>query len=157
MRTELFSPSTIRYGITAIAFFTSSEKKYRPIRRLAEYTVLSARVMMLRLAVFPTSTVPSSRNETTEAWLTSPHSFGSTTGSPFSTIDTQEYEVPRSMPIAMSSAMHPPRPKLERVGRAHGGPPVAPRLAADRDVTFYGGGTTEPDGRKLRYSHLAPG
>ena len=27
MRTELFSPSAIRYGITAIAFFTSSEKK----------------------------------------------------------------------------------------------------------------------------------
>src|SRR5215475_13285983 len=149
MRTELFSPSTIRYGITAIAFFTSSEKKYRPIRRLAEYTVLSARVMMFRLALFPTSTVPSSRNETTDAWFTSPHSLGRTTGSPFSTIDTQEYDVPRSMPIAMSSAMHPPVPGPRGPGDgAHGGSdcPWAPRFAAAPDVTFYGGGTTEPDG-----------
>ena len=36
MRTELFGPSTIRYGITAWAFFTSSEKKKRPMSRLAE-------------------------------------------------------------------------------------------------------------------------
>jgi hypothetical protein len=35
-RTALFGPSTMRYGITAWAFFTSSEKKNRPMSRLAE-------------------------------------------------------------------------------------------------------------------------
>ena len=35
-RTELFGPSTITYGITACAFFTSSEKKNRPMSRFAE-------------------------------------------------------------------------------------------------------------------------
>jgi hypothetical protein len=35
-RTALFGPSRILYGITAWAFFTSSEKKKRPMRRFAE-------------------------------------------------------------------------------------------------------------------------
>ena len=89
MRTELFSPSTIRYGITACAFFTSSEKKKRPIRRFALYTVLSALVMMLRFALLPTRTVPSSRKLTTEACVRSPHSLGITTGWPSSRMETQ--------------------------------------------------------------------
>ncbi len=82
MRTELLGPSTILYGITDCAFFTSSEKKKRPISRLAEYTVFSALVMMFFFAALPTSTDPSSRKETTEAWVTSPHSLGITTGAP---------------------------------------------------------------------------
>ena len=90
MRTPLFGPSTIVYGITASAFFTSSEKKKRPMRRLAEYTVLSALETMFRLAVLPTITEPSSRNETTEACVNSPHSLGMTVGCPFTTAETHE-------------------------------------------------------------------
>ncbi len=90
MRTELFGPSTMVYGITDWAFFTSSEKKNRPISRLAEYTVFSALVMMFFFAALPTRTLPSSRNETTEAWVCSPHSLGMTTGWPSLITDTQE-------------------------------------------------------------------
>ena len=50
--------------------------------RLAEYTVFSALVMMFFFAAFPTRTVPSSRNETHEACVDSPHSLGRTIGWP---------------------------------------------------------------------------
>ncbi len=103
MRTELLGPSTMVYGITACAFFTSSLKKNRPMSRLAEYTVFSALVMMFFFAALPTSTLPSSRNDTQLACVCSPHSFGMTVGTPSMMADTHEYEVPRSMPTAISA------------------------------------------------------
>ncbi len=56
----------------AWAFFTSSEKKKRPIRRLADATVCIGSWITLALAALPTSTEPSSRKETTLAETFSP-------------------------------------------------------------------------------------
>jgi hypothetical protein len=90
IRTELFGPSTTVYGTTLRALRTSSEKKKRPRMRLTEYTVLSGLVMICFLASLPTRTRPSSMNDTTEAWVRSPHSLATTVGTPSSMIATHE-------------------------------------------------------------------
>src|SRR4051812_8954735 len=84
--------------------------------RLAEYTVDSALVMMFFFAAFPTRTDPSSRNDTTEACVRSPHSLGMTTAAAFWTTDAREQDLPRPIPKAVGSAMPPPT-RREKSGR----------------------------------------
>src|SRR5690606_3947037 len=72
--------------------------------RLADETVLRGSSAMRRFASFPTRTAPPSRKPTTEAWTSSPHSLGITTGCPGGvTTLTHELLVPRSIPTAIAS------------------------------------------------------
>jgi hypothetical protein len=56
-------------------------------------------VTACRRATLPTRRCPSFVNATTDGVVREPSAFGMTTGSPFSTIATHEFVVPRSMPI----------------------------------------------------------
>src|SRR6187551_1596233 len=85
-----------------IAFLTCGEFHLRPIRRLAAYTVFSAFVMAWRLAMCPTSRLPASVTATTLGVVLYPPRFGMTTGVSPSKMATQEFVVPRSIPITRS-------------------------------------------------------
>src|SRR4051812_35541766 len=85
-----------------IAFLTCGEFHFLPIKRLAAYTVFSALVMAWRLAMCPTSRFPASVTATTLGVVLYPPRFGMTTGVSPSKIATQEFVVPRSMPITRS-------------------------------------------------------
>src|SRR5664279_5494485 len=85
-----------------IAFLTCGEFHLRPIKRLAAYTVFSALVMACRLAMCPTSRLPASVTATTLGVVLYPPRFGITTGVSPSKMATQEFVVPRSMPITRS-------------------------------------------------------
>src|SRR5262245_42904493 len=102
MRTPWFSPGTISYLQTARALRTSSLKKYRPIKRLADETVCLGSRMMRCFAALPTSILPPSWKATTEAITRSPFAFARTVGLPSIIAHTHELLVPRSMPIVTS-------------------------------------------------------
>src|SRR5664279_3640946 len=99
-----------------IAFLTCGEFHLRPIKRLAAYTVFSALVMAWRLAMWPTSRFPASVTATTLGVVLYPPRFGMTTGVSPSKIATQEFVVPRSMPITRSIL----RPSHHRAVRLSG-------------------------------------
>src|SRR5437762_605586 len=85
-----------------IAFLTCGEFHFLPIKRLAAYTVFSALVMAWRFAMCPTSRLPASVTATTLGVVLYPPRFGMTTGVSPSKMATQEFVVPRSMPITRS-------------------------------------------------------
>src|SRR6185312_1139838 len=70
----------------------------RPMRRLAEKTVLLGLVTAWRFAAWPTRRSPDLVNATTDGVVRAPSALGMTTGSPPSITAMQELVVPRSMP-----------------------------------------------------------
>src|SRR5471030_2793246 len=81
-------------------FFASAltSENLRPIRRLAEKTVLLGLVTAWRLAAWPTKRSPDLVKATTDGVVRAPSAFGITTGSPPSMTDIHELVVPRSIP-----------------------------------------------------------
>src|SRR5580698_6134033 len=69
------------------------------MKRLMEKTVFSGFVIAWRLATCPTSRSPLLVNATTDGVVRPPSSFGITFGSPPSITATQEFVVPKSIPI----------------------------------------------------------
>src|SRR4051812_8139834 len=96
-------------------FFASSRtsENFRPIKRLAEKTVLRGLVTACRLAACPTRRSPVLVNATTDGVVRPPSALGTTTGSPPSMTAMQEFVVPRSIPrmrlMRAYSATHVPR------------------------------------------------
>src|SRR5436190_13293023 len=75
----------------------------RPMNRLMEKIVFCGLVTACRLATCPTSRSPSLVKATTEGVVRAPSAFGMTTGSPPSITATQEFVVPRSIPITFGT------------------------------------------------------
>ena len=99
-------PETTSYG----TIFCSSETSecLRPMNRLIEKIVFSGFVTDWRLAGAPTSRWPSFANATTDGVVRPPSAFGMTVGSPPSSTATQEFVVPRSMPMVRAICRIPP-------------------------------------------------
>ena len=74
-----------------------------PMCLFTESIVLSWLVTAWRFAVTPTRrSPPSFANATTEGVVRAPSAFAITTASPFSIVATQEFVVPRSIPITFA-------------------------------------------------------
>jgi hypothetical protein len=84
-----------------MSFCTTSSLKRRPTRRLIAYSVFFGLVTAWRFADCPTSTSPSSVYATTDGVVRVPSAFSMTFGLPPSMIATQEFVVPRSIPIIL--------------------------------------------------------
>ena len=69
--------------------------------RLTAKTVFSGLVTAWRLAICPTSRSPLSVKATIDGVVRLPSELGMTTGSPPSMTATQEFVVPRSMPMTL--------------------------------------------------------
>ena len=67
-----------------------------------EMTVLSGLATAWFFATCPTTRVPSFWNATTEGVVREPSALGMTTGSPPSITATQEFVVPKSIPITLA-------------------------------------------------------
>ena len=77
-----------------------------PMCLLTEIMVLSWLVTAWRFAVTPTMRSPPSLvNATTEGVVLAPSAFAITTASPFSIVATQEFVVPKSIPITLFLAI----------------------------------------------------
>src|SRR4051794_26755396 len=103
-RTSPFGPSKTSYGIIVISSETSSY--LRPMNRLIEKIVFWGFVTCWRFAGAPTSRWPSFVNATTDGVVRPPSAFGMTVGSPPSSTPTQEFVVPRSMPIVFAMCLY---------------------------------------------------
>src|SRR5210317_1940517 len=88
-------------GLISMSFLTASESIFRPIRRLMAKRVFSGLVTAWRFACWPTSRSPLSEKATIEGVVRVPSAFAITTGSPPSITATQEFVVPRSIPITL--------------------------------------------------------
>jgi len=82
--------------------FTTSSVNLRPIRRLTAARVFAGLVTAWRLADCPTNTSLSLVKATIDGVVRSPSLFSITFGLPPSMIATQEFVVPRSMPIILA-------------------------------------------------------
>src|SRR6185503_5678365 len=82
-----------------MSFWTSFSSKRRPMRRFTAYSVFFALVTAWRFAGAPTRISPSSMYATTDGVVRAPSEFSMTLGAPFSITATQEFVVPRSMPM----------------------------------------------------------
>ncbi len=94
-------PSTILNGAVSRIFFTSGSLYLRPMSRLMAYRVRVGLVIACLLAICPTSRSPLSVNATTDGVVRLPSVFSITFGSPPSIMATQEFVVPRSMPMIL--------------------------------------------------------
>ena len=77
---------------------TVLESNLLPMKRLTEEKVLAGSLASLRRASWPTRTVPSAANDTTEGIVRLPLASATMTGLPSTTIATALLVVPRSMP-----------------------------------------------------------
>ena len=84
-----------------MASWTSLLLNFRPIKRFTEKMVFSGLVMACRLAICPTKRSFLSVMPTTEGVVRLPSALAMTTGSPPLIIATQEFVVPRSIPITL--------------------------------------------------------
>src|SRR5271154_5854103 len=84
-----------------MSFLVIGSSNERPIRRLMAKNVRSGLVTPWRLAGWPTSRSPSSVNATIEGVGRDPSEFSMTLGVAPSMTATQEFVVPRSMPITL--------------------------------------------------------
>ena len=84
-----------------MSFFTSESSNLLPISLLTAYTVFSELVMAYRLAICPTSLSPLSVKATTDGVVRLPSWFAMTVGSPPSMTATQEFVVPKSIPMIL--------------------------------------------------------
>src|SRR3569623_970113 len=82
-----------------MSFWTSFSSNLRPIRRLTAYSVFFALVTACRFADAPTRISPSSWYATIEGVVRAPSLFSMTFGVLPSMMATQEFVVPRSMPM----------------------------------------------------------
>ncbi len=80
---------------------TTSSLNLRPISRLTANSVFAGLVTAWRLADWPTSASPSLVKATMDGVVRSPSLFSITLGLPPSMTATQEFVVPRSMPITL--------------------------------------------------------
>ena len=71
------------------------------MKRLIEKIVFSGFITAWRLATVPTSRSPDSVKATTDGVVLPPSAFSRTVGSPPSRTATQEFVVPRSIPIVL--------------------------------------------------------
>jgi hypothetical protein len=78
------------------------------MKRLIEKMVFWGFVTCWRFAGAPTRRWPSFVNATTDGVVRPPSAFGITAGSPPSITPTQEFVVPRSMPIVLAMLLSPP-------------------------------------------------
>ena len=88
-----------------LSFCVIGSSYRRPIRRLIAKIVFSGFVMLWRLAGCPTSTSPLSAKATIEGVVRAPSEFSMTFAALPSMTATQEFVVPRSMPIAFAIAI----------------------------------------------------
>src|SRR6516164_164545 len=95
------SPVTILYGTRSMSFFTIGSVKRRPIRRLIAKNVFSGLVTAWRLAACPTRRSPESVNATIEGVVRMPSLFSITLAFLPSITATQEFVVPRSIPMTL--------------------------------------------------------
>ena len=77
------------------------------MKRLIEKIVFSGFITACRLATVPTRRSPDSVKATTEGVVRPPSAFSSTVGSPPSITATQEFVVPRSIPIVLPTSLPP--------------------------------------------------
>mmetsp|Transcript_78629 Transcript_78629/g.208688 ORF Transcript_78629/g.208688 Transcript_78629/m.208688 type:complete len:244 (+) Transcript_78629:213-944(+) len=137
---------TTLYGRCFMSFFVASSSKARPINRLAANTVFSGLVTAWRFAGMPTSRWPSEEKPTIDGVVRMPSLFSMTLGVLPSITATQEFVVPRSIPItspfACRRAADTPR-KPRRLAGHGAGPRRAPRATAagrrailDSDMAF---------------------
>src|SRR4030042_5319339 len=70
--------------------------------------VCSAFSTIIALAALPPPREPSSKNDTTEAWMNLPSGAGSAIGLPSLTMATHEVLVPKSIPTARPLELIPP-------------------------------------------------
>ena len=93
---------------------TSGESNLRPMRRLTAKTVFLGLVRAWRLAIWPTSRSPFAVKPTMEGVVRAPSWLGMTWGTPPSITATQEFVVPRSMPIIFPTSNLAPFPRRAR-------------------------------------------
>ena len=98
-RGVLLSPFTTEYG-TRFTSLDDSENLF-PINRLTEEMVLVGLVTACRFAGSPTLISPPSTKAITDGVVRFPSAFGITTGSFPSMTETQEFVVPKSIPIIL--------------------------------------------------------
>ena len=84
-----------------MSFCTTSSANLRPMSRLTANSVFCELVTAWRLADWPTSTSSSLVKATIDGVVRSPSLFSMTRGLPPSMTATQEFVVPRSMPITL--------------------------------------------------------
>ena len=87
------------YGADFISSWITSSSNFLPINLLTANNVFSGFVTACRLAACPTNTCLSDEYATTEGVVLFPSAFDITTGSEPSITETQEFVVPRSIPI----------------------------------------------------------
>ena len=80
---------------------TSVELNFRPIRRFTAKTVFFGLVRAWRLAIWPTRRSPFAVKPTIDGVVRAPSWLGMTWGAPPSITATQEFVVPRSIPITL--------------------------------------------------------
>ena len=93
--------SDILYGNRLVASSTWRLLNFRPISRLIEKIVCSGFVMAWRFAICPTRRSPLSVMATTEGVVRLPSELAITTGSPPLMMETQEFVVPKSIPMTL--------------------------------------------------------
>src|SRR5215469_4080119 len=96
-----FSPVMILYGTRSMSFLTIGSVKRRPIRRLMAKNVFSGLVTAWRFADWPTRRSPDSVNATMEGVVRMPSLFSMTLAFLPSITATQEFVVPRSIPMTL--------------------------------------------------------
>lgn len=84
-----------------MSFWTSGSVNLRPINLLVADNVFSAFVTAWRLAGIPLSLSPSLVKATTDGVVLAPSEFSRTLGVFPSIVATQEFVVPRSIPITL--------------------------------------------------------
>src|SRR3954452_12369117 len=95
------SPGMILYGTRSTSFFTIGSVKRRPIRRLIAKNVFSGLVTAWRFAAWPTRRSPDSVKATIDGVVRIPSLFSITLALLPSITATQEFVVPRSLPITL--------------------------------------------------------
>src|SRR5208282_1951643 len=95
------SPVMILYGTRSMSFLTIGSIKRRPIRRLIAKNVFSGLVTAWRLAAWPTRRSPDSVKATIEGVVRMPSLFSITLAFLPSITATQEFVVPRSIPMTL--------------------------------------------------------
>ena len=95
------SELTILNGAVSMSFFTVGSSKFLPINLLTANIVFSGFVTACLFAGWPINFSPSSVNATTEGVVLAPSAFYNTFACVPSITATQEFVVPKSIPITL--------------------------------------------------------
>ena len=115
----LLAPATTSKGNSVLSFWTVGSENFRPISRFTSNTVRVGFWLAWFLAASPMSRTPSFWNATYEGVIRFPCSLGQTSTRPLRQTATQEYVVPKSMPMHGPSSA-PPR-RLQRAAKLEDG------------------------------------